>query len=64
MVQWLGLQASTARGADLIPDQGARILHAVQHDQKMNVLKQPKDQMTAMYPETEINDIQNSDPCG
>ena len=64
MVQWLGFQASTARGADLIPDWGTRILHAVQHDQKKNVLKQPNDQMRAIYPETEINYIQNSDPCG
>ena len=64
MVQWLGLQASAARGADLIPDQGTRILHAVKHDQKKNVLKQPDDQIRAIYPETEINYIQKSDPSG
>ena len=34
VVQWLELPASTAGGTGLIPGQGTKILHAVQHGQK------------------------------
>ena len=34
MVQWLGFHASTARGVSSIPDQGTKILHAMQYRQK------------------------------
>ena len=34
MVQWLGLQASTARDMGLIPGQGTKILHAVWYSKK------------------------------
>ena len=34
VVQWLGLQASTAGGTGLIPDQGTKISHAMRHSPK------------------------------
>ena len=34
MIQWLRFQASTVGGADLIPGQGTKILHAEQCAQK------------------------------
>ena len=36
VVQWLGLLASTARGTGLIPGWEIKILHAIQHHQKIN----------------------------
>ena len=36
MVQWLRLCASTAGGTGLVSDQGAKILHATRHSQKIN----------------------------
>ena len=33
-VQWLGLHASTAGGAGLIPGWGTKILHAMRHSRK------------------------------
>ena len=35
-VQWLGMQASTARGKASIAGPGTKILHAAQHGQKRN----------------------------
>ena len=35
LVQWLGLQASTVGRTGLIPDWGAKILHAVWYDQNI-----------------------------
>ena len=37
MVQWLGFQVSIAGGIDLVPDQGTKILHAMQCTQKKSV---------------------------
>ena len=34
VVQWLGLRASTAGGAVMIPGQGTKIPHAASHNQK------------------------------
>ena len=34
MVQWLGLQASTAEGTGLIPGEETKIPHATWHGQK------------------------------
>ena len=39
MVQWLGLQASTAGNTSLIPGWGTKIPHAVQHSQKLEKKK-------------------------
>ena len=36
MVQWLRLYAFTAGAVGLIPGQETKILHALQHDQKIN----------------------------
>lgn len=33
--QWLGLHASTVGNMGLIPDQGAKILHAARHGQNI-----------------------------
>ena len=38
MVRWLGLSAFTARGPGSTPDQGPKILQAVQLDQKKEAL--------------------------
>ena len=38
VVQWLRLSLSTARGTNLIPVQGAKILHAVQHSQNNKII--------------------------
>ena len=34
MVQWLGLHAFTAKGLGSNPDQGTKVLHAMQRSQK------------------------------
>jgi len=39
-VQWLRLRASNAGGTGLIPCQGTRPLHAMQHSQKIKANKQ------------------------
>ena len=39
VVQWLRLCASNEGGAGSIPGQGAKILHAAQHSQKINKFK-------------------------
>ena len=39
VVQWLRLHTLTAKGAGSIPDQGAKILQAVWHDQKIIIIK-------------------------
>ena len=38
-VQWLGANASDARGKCSVPDQGTKIPHAAQHGQKIKTLK-------------------------
>ena len=42
MVQWFRLRASNAGGTGLIPCQGTRPLHAMQHSQKIKTNKQIK----------------------
>ena len=42
MVHWLGLCALTAKGLGLIPGQGTKILHAMQHEQKKKKRKKEK----------------------
>ena len=36
-IQWLGLGTSTVVSMGLIPGQGSKILHAVQHGQKKKI---------------------------
>ena len=37
MLQWLNLQASNIGAMGLIPSRGTKILHAVQHGQKIKI---------------------------
>jgi len=44
-VQWLRLQASTAAGKSSIPDQGAKILHAVHAAKKIHTFFKKQDEI-------------------
>ena len=44
MLQWLGLQASTAEGTGSIPQWGIEILHATQHSRKKKKVAGEKDE--------------------
>ena len=40
MAQWLRLHASNAEGTSLIPDQGAKLPHAIQYGQNLKLQKE------------------------
>ena len=42
MAQWLRLHASNAEGTSLIPDQGAKLPHAIQYGQNLKLQKGKK----------------------
>ena len=42
MVRWLSLHTSNAEGADLVPGQGTKFPHAMQHSQKVKNFKNEK----------------------